>query len=354
MRLVLGNKIRELRNNKGWTQENLSERLNVSVQAVSRWENDLTFPDIELLPEIALLFEISVDELLGVNEVLNSDKINSYIEEADSYYHVGDISSMILVLEKAVMENPTNVKLVLKLVSAYSSLYDDDRNVTCKKILELGNKICNRISDINDKCSLYQIMSYTYMEIGDKEKAIEFANKLPKMSVCSSFIMTSLLDGDEKLEFIQYNIQELSNKLVIQIKNLARSDKYLNDEKIKMLDKINNFYALLFENEDYGYENYLLSRVNFEIARLYALEKDSNNAILYLDKAFNYASSFDNIKSILKHTSLINNKTEFDLSINFGKDYKENEVSILRKMLKSNEFLFLRDNKDFKRFCVSG
>lgn len=65
MAMSLGRKISELRRNKAWTQEELTERLGVSPQAVSKWENDVSCPDILLLPQLAGLFGVTVDELLS-------------------------------------------------------------------------------------------------------------------------------------------------------------------------------------------------------------------------------------------------------------------------------------------------
>lgn len=61
----LGNSISERRKAKGMTQEELAANLGVSPQAVSKWENNLSCPDISLLPAIAKIFGMSVDELLG-------------------------------------------------------------------------------------------------------------------------------------------------------------------------------------------------------------------------------------------------------------------------------------------------
>lgn len=65
MEYTIGKKIAELRRAKGLTQEELAGKLNVSAQAVSKWENDLSCPDILLLPEIASLLGASVDDLLS-------------------------------------------------------------------------------------------------------------------------------------------------------------------------------------------------------------------------------------------------------------------------------------------------
>ena len=50
----------------GMTQEELAEKCSVSPQAVSKWENDLTAPDISLLPRLSEIFGVTTDELLGV------------------------------------------------------------------------------------------------------------------------------------------------------------------------------------------------------------------------------------------------------------------------------------------------
>ncbi len=68
MKLTLGENIRRLRRERNMTQEQFAEALAVSFQAVSRWENSATYPDIELLPAIAERFSVSVDELLGIPE----------------------------------------------------------------------------------------------------------------------------------------------------------------------------------------------------------------------------------------------------------------------------------------------
>ena len=65
MDITLGERISTLRRQKELTQENLAKELNVSAQAVSKWENDQTCPDISLLPELARILGVTVDELLS-------------------------------------------------------------------------------------------------------------------------------------------------------------------------------------------------------------------------------------------------------------------------------------------------
>ncbi len=66
MNITIGENIKKLRKLRGVTQEALADRLNVTPQAISRWESESGFPAIEYLPDLAGFFGISVDELLGV------------------------------------------------------------------------------------------------------------------------------------------------------------------------------------------------------------------------------------------------------------------------------------------------
>ena len=65
MEQTIGKRIMENRKRLGLTQDALAEKLGVTAQAVSKWENDLSCPDIATLPKLADIFHISVDELLG-------------------------------------------------------------------------------------------------------------------------------------------------------------------------------------------------------------------------------------------------------------------------------------------------
>ena len=65
MNMTLGKRIAALRKEKELKQDTLAEALGVSPQAVSKWENDQTCPDISLLPRLAELLGVSVDELLS-------------------------------------------------------------------------------------------------------------------------------------------------------------------------------------------------------------------------------------------------------------------------------------------------
>ena len=68
MEQTLGKRISALRKAKKMTQDQLADQLSVTAQAVSKWENDQSFPDITMLPRLAEIFGCTTDELLGIGQ----------------------------------------------------------------------------------------------------------------------------------------------------------------------------------------------------------------------------------------------------------------------------------------------
>lgn len=75
MDMTIGKRIAFLRKEKGLTQEELANHMGISPQAVSKWENDQTCPDISALPKLARLFGVTVDELLEGRETLPAARV---------------------------------------------------------------------------------------------------------------------------------------------------------------------------------------------------------------------------------------------------------------------------------------
>ncbi len=68
MSSTMGQIIKDLRKKNGFTQEELAGRLGVTYQAVSRWEANGGYPDMEMIPAIANYFNVSIDELFGYSK----------------------------------------------------------------------------------------------------------------------------------------------------------------------------------------------------------------------------------------------------------------------------------------------
>ncbi|MBE6108652.1 MAG: helix-turn-helix transcriptional regulator [Erysipelotrichaceae bacterium] len=109
---TLGKKISELRKLHELTQEGLAAKLNVTSQAVSKWENDLSIPDLPILIEISDLFHVSLDELLKQKENMNSPVI---VEEK---FRKPVEQMMLKILVNSVDGDKVKVNLPMALVKA--------------------------------------------------------------------------------------------------------------------------------------------------------------------------------------------------------------------------------------------
>lgn len=102
---ILCEKIIDLRKKSGFTQEALAEKLGITFQAVSKWENGLSCPDIALLPVIAEIFQVSIDELFGgpVLAKPQYELINNLPWNDDKMLHV------VIYKGKKILDNLTEL-----------------------------------------------------------------------------------------------------------------------------------------------------------------------------------------------------------------------------------------------------
>lgn len=115
---TLGTRLVELRKKYNFTQADIGEKLNVSVQAVSKWENDLSLPDYDYLIKLADLFNTSIDELLGrkkeiVRQEESKDK-NKLLFKISIKSADGDEININLPLSviKVLVENNSNTNII--------------------------------------------------------------------------------------------------------------------------------------------------------------------------------------------------------------------------------------------------
>lgn len=141
MDITLGERISTLRRQKEMTQESLAKELNVSAQAVSKWENDQTCPDISLLPELAHILGVTVDELLtGKSETLPTVRI----AKPDEGKNLDDLILRIIVDsadgDKVRVNLPVPlIQAAIELGIAHPKLGGNDalKNIDIDRIMEL-------------------------------------------------------------------------------------------------------------------------------------------------------------------------------------------------------------------------
>ncbi len=76
-----GSMIQEMRKEAGMTQAELAERMGVTDKAVSKWERDISFPDINTIPKLAEIFNVSVDELMQVKTNAKKNTLGENISD---------------------------------------------------------------------------------------------------------------------------------------------------------------------------------------------------------------------------------------------------------------------------------
>lgn len=111
MKEILARNIARYRKEKGLTQEELGRILGLTFQAISKWENAQTMPDLSLLPHLSQVLEISIDKLLGY--VSHDKRITIYEEEyKTSNYYWGFEPNQVCYQVLNLMPPTTHLKLL--------------------------------------------------------------------------------------------------------------------------------------------------------------------------------------------------------------------------------------------------
>ena len=85
MKKTIGQTIADQRKAQGMTQKDLADKMNVTDKAVSKWERDLSIPDIASIPKLAGILQISVEELLTSTEEPGFEEVGDICREIASY-----------------------------------------------------------------------------------------------------------------------------------------------------------------------------------------------------------------------------------------------------------------------------
>ena len=107
----IGKIITDKRKSLGLTQQSLAEKLNISFQAVSKWENGTSYPDVTILPMLATILKVSIDSLLGYP----SQSLTKYDERYNAEGYYWGLSPNNLCYEIMRLKPPTKPYKVLDI-----------------------------------------------------------------------------------------------------------------------------------------------------------------------------------------------------------------------------------------------
>lgn len=124
--MELGNQIKALRLQRGVTQEALAQHLNVSPQAVSKWEREAAMPDVQLLPAISAYFGVTIDALFALSDDTRMERIENMLYDERVLDPAAAETERVFLLEKARRE-PDNGRPHALLADLENHLADEHR-----------------------------------------------------------------------------------------------------------------------------------------------------------------------------------------------------------------------------------
>ena len=327
-----GETLKKLRKQKDMTQEQLAEYLNISPQAVSRWEINSTLPDITLVPMLANIFDVTTDMLLGVDIDAKEKRINEITQEADNYFWKKQNGEAEKVLRAGLKEYPNSYILMDKLVSVISSFisgydvrwgeeekkaFDEEKKPVREEIIALSEKTLAECTDDNIRHSSIKRLCSTYASMGETKKAKSFANKMPDKAYARENLITETLKGTEKYKHIQKQLvnsifYDVLNSIIwLMITPLDDGSKPFNpDEEIALHHKTIDIINIFIEKGSFGDFNFRLAPAHLELAILYSQKNDAAAALKHFKLAAKHAIPYDamppvNDDSREEYTSLL-------------------------------------------------
>lgn len=193
----IGETIRRLRREQGMTQEALAEALNISPQAVSRWELNLAMPDITLLPALACLFDVTSDELLGIRTPLQQQRLRDTFVQAQRLREGGQPGAAAMLLRAALARYPKHYGLMSEL--AISLACDDASGPAgLQEAILLCERVIAECHSEKLKGTTRAILCLLYQESGQPDRALALARTLPHLWESREMLLADLAPRDAR------------------------------------------------------------------------------------------------------------------------------------------------------------
>lgn len=241
MNLQLGEKIRSLRKGKNISQEVLAQYLGVSFQAVSKWENGDTMPDVTLIPAIASFFEVSTDELFDFNLMEQEKKVMEICARA-AQFRFSDIARSERILRDGLKQYPGNDIILNNLLYTMRSPERSDEVITiCKSILEV-----TRLDDV--KYDVLRILAETYHEMGQQNLVKPTLEQIPEVYFSKLELAAKLLDGEDAMHSAQTHASICRDDLLDMLSRISQLYRQQGDnEKADVYGNLTRQVYTLFD-----------------------------------------------------------------------------------------------------------
>ncbi len=177
---TMGQIIRRLRKERNLTQEELAEQLNITYQAVSRWENGTGMPDISQVVPLARVFGVSTDVLFGIYD---TDAVADKESILDEYDRIGEPLEGYAFMMKVLEQYPGDTDFLRQALCRGSTvicckLADDSQSVIaeCERIARI---LINNSNDYDSIATAHECLADIYNSMGQYDHAKEHTDKLP-------------------------------------------------------------------------------------------------------------------------------------------------------------------------------
>ena len=218
--IKLGEKIKTYRKQKNISQEVFANYLGVSFQAVSKWENGNTMPDVTMIPAIASFFGISTDELFDFNLFEMEKQVEAICHESWKYRE-DDPAKSERILREGLQRFPGNDIILNNL------LYTLDYQTRADEVITLCKTLMESTKDDSVKYDACRILAACYKENGRNDLVKPTLERIPEIYFSKLELMASLLDGEDSYEAAQkqknLSVEDLIEMLMITGKRLKEN-----------------------------------------------------------------------------------------------------------------------------------
>ena len=346
--LKIGEKIKELRKAQDVTQEKLADYLNISYQAVSKWENGLALPDITLIPALSNFFGVTSDYLLGIKADENEEKLNEYYKTAMGCSHTGEMEKGIKIVKEGLAIYPNNSKLLSLLIGFLFGLFcANGKKELLEEIIAKAELVLQDSTNEEERIDVLEKLAYSYNYLEMQDKAIKTANRLPdtvvnRQLVLSNIIMPMEKRKEKQQECVFCNFEVMINH-ILWLGGLSLGRK----EFSKAIDIYKRAIIII---ENIGKEGFFLlkSAAAYNgLAMAYSSTDDVDKAYESIDEVISCYIEFEKILKIGKYSykspifdKLIFSKNELhtnstasefeDWYAKMGHDYKNYFESVIK------------------------
>ena len=304
MQIILGEKIKELRKRDGRKQEDLATALGVTNQAISRWESNKGYPDMEMIPAIANYFHVTIDELFGYDNDRNL-RLSDFLRNADALNKPGvkwtkqSVDRLESLLREALAEFPNEWQVQFRLsvtLQVKSSFIDKSRNAkeeSLREAAELLKQAKNNTEDPHWKDTITQSLARIYYQLGDGDQVEKIAAESSPVYVCREIILTNTPDVNKAKAYYEKAMLSLIHEAVFAAVNSARDGHkpaFANNKDLYL--SLARILESTLDGKQYGFFHSDMCFLYLDAAHISTQEGKEKEALEYFDKAYEHVLGF--------------------------------------------------------------